>query len=89
MGQISRTEISGSNEMTKEKFQAKAEMVTKFLNENLKGEDGIAFVLLLDAKDEKANLRYNDIISNIHYSGIVKFVKDIMRAAGSIIGRQN
>ncbi len=75
--------------MTKKQFRVKSELATKFLNDNFKAEEGVACVILLDAKDEEAKLCYNDIISNIHPSGVIKFIKDIIRIAGSIMGRQN
>lgn len=75
--------------MTREEFKDKGRLATEFFNEHFKGEDGLAFVLLLDARDEENKLRFNDIISNIHQSGIISFIRDIIKLAASIIARQN
>ena len=52
-------------------------------------EKEIAYVLLLQAPDEKEGRYHNSLVSNVKPPNIVPVVNRIMKVVGSLIGRQN
>jgi len=76
--------------MKKEDFDRRIRDIKILLDAYYKGEKEIAYVLLLQVEDEEEKgMSRSSILSNVNPSKIVQFVLSIMRAIGSLIGRQN